>query len=115
MPPFFVLLLDPANTGGLARRCCTSILSLHKLPCESYPEIEHSLNMKNVCLISIHTNAAGNGRQWMTARGWCCYTSRGQTALPPACMKQLPSTFQAISFGKTIPTEIPTGNPTSTS
>ena len=30
MPPFFVLLLDPANTGGLARRCCTSILSLHK-------------------------------------------------------------------------------------
>ena len=29
MPPFFVLLLDPANTGGLARRCCTSILSLH--------------------------------------------------------------------------------------
>ena len=28
MPPFFVLLLDPANTGGLARRCCTSILSL---------------------------------------------------------------------------------------
>ena len=29
--PFFVLLLDPANTGGLARRCCTSILSLHKL------------------------------------------------------------------------------------
>ena len=31
MPPFFVLLLDPANTGGLARRCCTSILSLHLL------------------------------------------------------------------------------------
>ena len=28
--PFFVLLLDPANTGGLARRCCTSILSLQK-------------------------------------------------------------------------------------
>ena len=73
------------------------------------------LGKKNVCLISIHTNAAGNGRQWMNARGWCCYTSRGQTALPPACMKQLPSTFQAISFGKTIPTEIPTGNPTSTS
>ena len=54
------------------------------------------LGKKNVCLISIHTNAAGNGRQWMNARGWCCYTSRGQTALPPACMKQLPSTFQAI-------------------
>ena len=38
------------------------------------------LGKKNVCLISIHTNAAGNGRQWMNARGWCCYTSRGQTA-----------------------------------
>ena len=24
--------------------------------------------------------AAGNGRKWMNARGWCCYTSRGQTA-----------------------------------
>lgn len=38
------------------------------------------LGKKNVCLVSIHTNAAGNGKQWMNARGWCCYTSRGQTA-----------------------------------
>ena len=38
------------------------------------------LGKKNVSLVSIHTNAAGNARQWMTARGWCCYTSRGQTA-----------------------------------
>lgn len=38
------------------------------------------LGKRNVCLVSIHTNAAGNGRDWMTARGWCCYTSRGQTA-----------------------------------
>ena len=38
------------------------------------------LGKKNVCLVSIHTNAAGNGRHWMNARGWCCYTSRGQTA-----------------------------------
>lgn len=37
------------------------------------------LGKRNVCLVSIHTNAAGNGRQWMTARGWSCYTSRGQT------------------------------------
>ena len=37
------------------------------------------LGKKNVCLVSIHTNAAGNGRQWMTARGWSCYTSRGQS------------------------------------
>ncbi len=37
------------------------------------------LGKKNVCLVSIHTNAAGNGRQWMNARGWTCYTARGQT------------------------------------
>lgn len=32
----------------------------------------------NVLLVSIHSNAAGNG-QWMSARGWCAYTSRGNT------------------------------------
>ena len=25
-------------------------------------------------LLSIHVNAAGNGSQWMNARGWCAYT-----------------------------------------
>ena len=35
---------------------------------------------KNYCLfISIHSNAAGNGSQWMNARGWSCYTSKGET------------------------------------
>ena len=38
------------------------------------------LGKRDVCLVSIHTNAAGNGKQWMNARGWTCYTSRGQTA-----------------------------------
>lgn len=33
----------------------------------------------NVILISIHANAAGNGKSWMSATGWCCYTSRGKT------------------------------------
>lgn len=27
------------------------------------------LGKKNVCLVSIHTNAAGGGKQWMSARG----------------------------------------------
>lgn len=40
------------------------------------------LGKRHVCLVPIHANASGNGRQWMTARGWCCYTSRGQTARP---------------------------------
>ena len=33
----------------------------------------------NVVLISIHVNAAGNG-QWLSARGWSAWTSRGQTS-----------------------------------
>ncbi len=36
------------------------------------------LGSKNVCLVSIHCNAAGNGK-WMTARGWEAWTSKGQT------------------------------------
>lgn len=34
---------------------------------------------KNVCLVSIHNNAAGSGAAWMTARGWEAWTSKGQT------------------------------------
>ena len=32
----------------------------------------------NVILVSIHANAAGNG-EWMNAKGWSCYTSKGNT------------------------------------
>ena len=32
-----------------------------------------------VILLSLHVNAAGNGQQWMKARGWSCYTTRGET------------------------------------
>ena len=34
---------------------------------------------KNVLYVSIHVNAAGIGSQWMNARGWCAYTSVGNT------------------------------------
>ena len=37
------------------------------------------LDTKNVCFVSIHLNAAGNGSQWMGARGWEAWTSKGQT------------------------------------
>ena len=32
-----------------------------------------------VCLISIHSNASGDGTQWMCAKGWSVYTSPGKT------------------------------------
>ena len=33
----------------------------------------------NVILVSIHANAAGDGKRWMTASGWECHTSPGET------------------------------------
>lgn len=37
------------------------------------------LGAKNVCLVSIHCNAAGDGSKWMNATGWEAWTSKGQT------------------------------------
>ena len=37
------------------------------------------LGTKNVLLVSVHCNAAGDGSQWMNARGWSAYTSKGKT------------------------------------
>ena len=35
---------------------------------------------KDKCLfISVHSNAAGKCDKWMNARGWSCYTSKGET------------------------------------
>lgn len=34
---------------------------------------------KKCILISIHCNAAGNGAEWLKARGWSGWTSKGQT------------------------------------
>lgn len=55
------------------------------------------LGAKNVLFVSIHNNAAGNG-QWMTARGWEAWTSKGQTmgdkladCLYDAAQKYLPA------------------------
>ena len=64
----------------------------------------------NVILISIHVNAAGNGSKWMTATGWSCYTSKGQTqsdklaeCLYEAAIKNFP--------GKRIRTDKSDGDP----
>lgn len=54
------------------------------------------LGSKNVLFASIHNNAAGNG-QWLQARGWEAWTSKGQTmgdklaeCLYDAAVKHLP-------------------------
>jgi len=33
----------------------------------------------NVILVSVHVNAAGNGKDWLNARGWSVYTTPGET------------------------------------
>lgn len=39
----------------------------------------NQVGSSNVILVSIHSNAAGNGKSWMNAQGWSCYTSPGKT------------------------------------
>ena len=34
---------------------------------------------ENVILISIHSNAAGSGQKWMTAKGWSAFTTKNNT------------------------------------
>ena len=40
---------------------------------------------RNCLYISVHGNAAGNGSEWMKARGWAAYTSKGLTASDEMC------------------------------
>ncbi len=68
------------------------------------------LPIQNVAIISIHANAAGDGSQWMKARGWCAYTCQGHTlsdelanCLYKAARKHLP--------GQRIRTDYTDGDP----
>ncbi|MBR4351484.1 MAG: N-acetylmuramoyl-L-alanine amidase [Bacteroidales bacterium] len=47
--------------------------------CRRVNKICQRFGAGQVILISIHINAAGNGQQWMDARGWSCFTSIGET------------------------------------
>lgn len=42
-------------------------------------ETSGRVGAKNVLLVSIHCNASGSGSEWMNARGWSAYTSKGKT------------------------------------
>ena len=47
--------------------------------CRRVNAICRQLGNDQVILISIHVNAAGNGQNWLDARGWSCFTTRGKT------------------------------------
>ena len=38
-----------------------------------------ALGKKNVIMVTIHVNAAGNGTKWLNATGWSVFTCSGQT------------------------------------
>lgn len=42
-------------------------------------EVCSLIGSHNVLLLSIHSNAAGNGESWMKAQGWSAYTTKGET------------------------------------
>ena len=47
--------------------------------CQRVNRVCSELGRRNVCLVSIHVNAAGRGDKWYNATGWSCYTSKSQT------------------------------------
>lgn len=42
-------------------------------------KICNDVGAQNVILLSVHANAAGNGKEWKSARGWCAFTTKGTT------------------------------------
>ncbi len=87
-------LLEWSYTREIARRVVADLQAQHYYASLLVPEDEDipldercrrvnrvcsELGRRNVCLASIHVNAAGRGNKWYNATGWCCYTSKGQT------------------------------------
>lgn len=61
-------------------------------------------------LISIHCNAAGNGSNWMQARGWEAWTSVGQTKADKLA-DCLYATAEEYLFGMKIRKDMADGDP----
>ena len=68
------------------------------------------LPIQKVCIISIHANAAGNGSQWMKARGWCAYTCKGHTLSDELATCLYKAAWKHLS-GQRIRTDYTDGDP----
>ena len=68
------------------------------------------LGRQNVILISIHCNAAGHGDRWLSARGWCAYTTPGPTGAD-ALATALYTAAQAHLPGMRLRTDYTDGDP----
>ena len=78
--------------------------------CRRVNEWCRQLGKDNVLLISIHCNAAGPGKDWTTARGWCAYTTRGNTRAD-ALATSLYTAAQAHLPGMRLRTDYTDGDP----
>lgn len=87
-------LLEYAYNREIAARVVAALQIEHYFASLLVPELEDiplsercrrvnrfckEIGRENVCLVSIHVNAAGNGDRWHNVSGWSCYTSPGQT------------------------------------
>lgn len=70
-------LIELGFAVSLAKADCEKV-SL-TFPVQRCNAICNRYGADNVLFISIHVNAAGNGKQWMNARGWSIFTTRGKT------------------------------------
>lgn len=64
----------------------------------------------NVLLLSIHSNAAGMGTAWMSAKGWSAYTTKGYTKSDLAA-KCLYDSFEEEFKDRTIRRDLSDGDP----
>ena len=72
-------------------------------------EVCGKLGNSNVLLISVHCNAAGNG-DWLNARGWSAYTSKGQTKADKLA-DCLYSVAESVFVGQRIRKDLSDGDP----
>lgn len=68
------------------------------------------LGASNVILVSIHCNAAGSGFEWMKARGWSAYTTKGQTKADDLA-NCLYSAAESVFVGQKIRKDMSDGDP----
>ena len=78
--------------------------------CRRVNEWCRQLGKDNVILISIHCNAAGHGDRWLSARGWCAYTTPGPTGAD-ALATALYTAAQAHLPGMRLRTDYTDGDP----
>lgn len=73
-------------------------------------EICGKMGTSNVILVSVHCNAAGSGAEWMKARGWSAYTSKGQTKADKLadCLYEI---AESVFAGQKIRKDISDGDP----